>query len=129
MEAKKRRQTTWSEVVTDFFLEVPCHTSFCGCHTNNSIFDVFIHVVFVFGVCVGYSCFECVFTGKRRYDRKQSGYGGQTKPIFHKKVTCRSSSIKYARYILFLKIKFLQIPGKCSVKLTAREILFPNVVI
>ena len=28
----------------------------------------------------------CFFTGKRRYDRKQSGYGGQTKPIFHKKV-------------------------------------------
>lgn len=24
-------------------------------------------------------------TGKRRYDRKQSGYGGQTKPVFHKK--------------------------------------------
>lgn len=24
--------------------------------------------------------------GKRRYDRKQSGYGGQTKPVFHKKV-------------------------------------------
>ncbi|XP_077978208.1 large ribosomal subunit protein eL42-like [Glandiceps talaboti] len=23
--------------------------------------------------------------GRRRYDRKQSGYGGQTKPIFHKK--------------------------------------------
>jgi len=23
--------------------------------------------------------------GKRRYDRKQSGYGGQTKPMFHKK--------------------------------------------
>ena len=23
--------------------------------------------------------------GKRRYDRKQSGFGGQTKPIFHKK--------------------------------------------
>ncbi|XP_034341285.1 large ribosomal subunit protein eL42-like [Arvicanthis niloticus] len=23
--------------------------------------------------------------GKRRYDRKQSGYGGQTMPIFHKK--------------------------------------------
>ncbi|KDD71548.1 hypothetical protein H632_c4819p0, partial [Helicosporidium sp. ATCC 50920] len=22
---------------------------------------------------------------KRRYDRKQSGYGGQTKPVFHKK--------------------------------------------
>jgi len=24
--------------------------------------------------------------GKRRYDRKQSGFGGQTKPVFHKKV-------------------------------------------
>lgn len=23
--------------------------------------------------------------GKRRYDRKQSGYGGQTKPVFHRK--------------------------------------------
>ncbi|KAJ8110103.1 hypothetical protein OPT61_g6961 [Boeremia exigua] len=23
--------------------------------------------------------------GKRRYDRKQSGYGGQTKPVFHKR--------------------------------------------
>jgi len=23
--------------------------------------------------------------GKRRYDRKQRGFGGQTKPIFHKK--------------------------------------------
>lgn len=27
-----------------------------------------------------------VLVGKRRYDRKQSGYGGQTKPVFHKKV-------------------------------------------
>merc|ERR1712020_298720 len=23
--------------------------------------------------------------GRRRYNRKQSGYGGQTKPVFHKK--------------------------------------------
>merc|ERR1712078_474396 len=23
--------------------------------------------------------------GKRRYDKKQAGYGGQTKPVFHKK--------------------------------------------
>lgn len=29
--------------------------------------------------------------GKRRYDRKQSGYGGQTKPVFHKKVRRRSA--------------------------------------
>jgi ribosomal protein L44E len=30
-----------------------------------------------------------VGTGKRRYDRKQSGYGGQTKPVFHKKVCAK----------------------------------------
>jgi hypothetical protein len=29
--------------------------------------------------------------GKRRYDRKQSGYGGQTKPVFHKKVRIQSA--------------------------------------
>ena len=29
--------------------------------------------------------FEIGCSGKRRYDRKQSGYGGQTKPVFHKK--------------------------------------------
>lgn len=34
-------------------------------------------------------CTICVL-GKRRYDRKQSGYGGQTKPIFRKKVSLRS---------------------------------------
>lgn len=37
----------------------------------------------------GYYLFLTTHTfhlGKRRYDRKQSGYGGQTKPIFHKKV-------------------------------------------
>lgn len=27
--------------------------------------------------------------GRRRYDRKQQGYGGQTKPIFRKKVRVR----------------------------------------
>ena len=27
--------------------------------------------------------------GKRRYDRKQSGFGGQTKPVFHKKAKVR----------------------------------------
>ena len=28
--------------------------------------------------------------GKRRYDRKQSGFGGQTKPVFHKKAKVSS---------------------------------------
>lgn len=32
----------------------------------------------------------CDFIGKRRYDRKQSGFGGQTKPIFRKKVHTRT---------------------------------------
>jgi hypothetical protein len=35
--------------------------------------------------------------GKRRYDRKQSGYGGQTKPVFHKKV-CNNISPTYIQY-------------------------------
>jgi large subunit ribosomal protein L44e len=34
--------------------------------------------------------------GKRRYDRKQSCYGGQTKPVFHKKVRL---SIVYLLYL------------------------------
>lgn len=42
------------------------------------------------GVCVhAHVCVTTIVstgTGKRRYDRKQSGYGGQTKPVFHKKV-------------------------------------------
>jgi ribosomal protein L44E len=33
--------------------------------------------------------------GKRRYDRKQSGYGGQTKPVFHKKAKTVSLSYKW----------------------------------
>lgn len=32
--------------------------------------------------------------GKRRYDRKQSGYGGQTKPVFHKKVSFVSQRVR-----------------------------------
>ena len=31
--------------------------------------------------------------GKRRYDRKQSGFGGQTKPVFHKKVRINVKSV------------------------------------
>lgn len=35
---------------------------------------------------VGIMWLNCLCAGKRRYDRKQCGYGGQTKPIFRKKV-------------------------------------------
>ena len=37
------------------------------------------------GVNTGFSQASLFAQGKRRYDRKQSGYGGQTKPVFHKK--------------------------------------------
>lgn len=30
--------------------------------------------------------------GRRRYDRKQQGFGGQTKPIFRKKVSSTAGS-------------------------------------
>jgi large subunit ribosomal protein L44e len=31
--------------------------------------------------------------GRRRYDRKQQGFGGQTKPVFHKKVRNRTGLV------------------------------------
>ena len=31
--------------------------------------------------------------GKRRYDRKQRGFGGQTKPIFHKKAKVTKKNV------------------------------------
>merc|ERR1712187_980786 len=48
--------------------------------------------------------------GKRRYDRKQAGFGGQTKPIFHKKakttkkITLRLECTK-CKYKFFLPLK------------------------
>ncbi|NXE50945.1 RL36A protein, partial [Casuarius casuarius] len=35
----------------------------------------------------------CYAQGKRRYDRKQSGYGSQTKPIFHKKAKTTKKTV------------------------------------
>ncbi|TKR70255.1 hypothetical protein L596_022300 [Steinernema carpocapsae] len=35
--------------------------------------------------CFNYVSHCLLFPGRRRYDRKQSGFGGQTKPIFRKK--------------------------------------------
>lgn len=40
--------------------------------------------------------------GKRRYDRKQSGYGGQTKPVFHKKVSISLILKKIAMHYFFI---------------------------
>ncbi|GJD08346.1 60S ribosomal protein L44 [Galdieria sulphuraria] len=37
--------------------------------------------------------------GKRRYDRKQRGYGGQTKPIFRKKAkTTKKHTLKRCKH-------------------------------
>ncbi|KAK7800230.1 hypothetical protein U0070_010063, partial [Myodes glareolus] len=37
--------------------------------------------------------------GKRRYDRKQSGYGGQTKPIFRKKAKTTKKIVLRLGYV------------------------------
>ncbi|EGV94171.1 60S ribosomal protein L36a [Cricetulus griseus] len=45
--------------------------------------------------------------GKRRYDRKQSGYGGQTKPIFRKKVSDYQLTYFFG-FCLFVCFSFLR---------------------
>ena len=52
--------------------------------------------------------------GKRRYDRKQSGYGGQTKPVFHKKakttkkIVLRLECTKVSNLVIFYQRNFLK---------------------
>ena len=47
--------------------------------------------------------------GKRRYDRKQQGFGGQTKPVFKKKVIKITHNYKVNFIILSIKsINFRQ---------------------
>lgn len=41
--------------------------------------------------------------GRRRYDRKQQGFGGQTKPIFRKKVYFQNTDLIL---ILLIQLKF-----------------------
>ncbi|CAO2601726.1 60S ribosomal protein L36a [Lemmus lemmus] len=43
--------------------------------------------------------------GKRHYDRKQSGYGGQTKPIFRKKAKTTKKIVPNCRSKRMLAIK------------------------
>merc|ERR1711955_26745 len=57
--------------------------------------------------------------GKRRYDRKQSGYGGQTKPIFRKKAkTTRKivlrmecTTCKYRKQLPIKRCKHFELGG------------------
>lgn len=49
----------------------------------------FAQVRFIFFIYFSYFSlfyFNLFLKGKRRYDHKQQGFGGQTKPVFHKKV-------------------------------------------
>ena len=42
--------------------------------------------------------------GKRRYDHKQMGFGGQTKPVFHKKAKVRPCLLRSYMLIMFVRI-------------------------
>ncbi|KAJ1793253.1 40s ribosomal protein L44e [Coemansia sp. RSA 1938] len=57
--------------------------------------------------------------GKRRYDRKQSGFGGQTKPVFHKKVKTTKKIVlrlectvcKYKQQLAIKRCKHFELGG------------------
>merc|ERR1712048_1026141 len=51
--------------------------------------------------------------GRRRYNRKQSGYGGQTKPIFHKKAetTYGKDKKKYVTLKCLKRCKYFELGG------------------
>lgn len=58
--------------------------------------------------------------GKRRYDRKQRGYGGQTKPIFRKKakttkkivLRMECSECKFRKQLPIKRCKYFEIGGE-----------------
>merc|ERR1712157_31695 len=58
--------------------------------------------------------------GKRRYDRKQSGYGGQTKPVFHKKAKTTKKVVlrmectecKYRKQVPLKRCKHFELGGE-----------------
>ncbi|KAH0943128.1 hypothetical protein HID58_002765 [Brassica napus] len=54
--------------------------------------------------------------GKRRYDRKQSGYGGQTKPVFHKKVIFLSLAKTTKKIVLRLQCQTCKHFSQHSIK-------------
>jgi len=60
--------------------------------------------------------------GKRRYDRKQSGYGGQTKPVFHKKVGCYGCWCCFTSYGCYFNFLPSDLPkiSCCTKKVAAK---------
>merc|ERR1712039_117430 len=57
--------------------------------------------------------------GKRRYDHKQMGYGGQTKPVFHKKAKTTKKVVlrlectvcKYKSQVVLKRCKHFELGG------------------
>lgn len=78
--------------------------------------------------------------GKRRYDRKQSGYGGQTKPIFRKKakttkkivlrLECVESNCRSKRMLAIKRCKHFELGGdkKETLGRAGQGRLLPNVL-
>jgi ribosomal protein L44E len=66
--------------------------------------------------------------GKRRYDRKQSGFGGQTKPVFRKKVINNPLSSISFDFCLLLLLSILCIDSsRCSLfHLVILNLFLPN---
>ncbi|KAI0064907.1 60S ribosomal protein L44 [Artomyces pyxidatus] len=71
--------------------------------------------------------------GKRRYDRKQSGYGGQTKPVFHKKakttkkvvLRLECTSCKYKMQLSLKRCKHFELGGEKKTKGAALTFVRP----
>lgn len=69
--------------------------------------------------------------GKRRYDRKQSGFGGQTKPVFHKKakttkkvvLRLECSVCKYKMQLSLKRTKHFELVGQSSLLYTRTHCL------
>merc|ERR1712166_1479804 len=67
--------------------------------------------------------------GKRRYDRKQQGYGGQTKPVFHKKpkttkkivLRLGCSECKYKSHAALARAKHFELVDAGSGKLKQKN--------
>nr|CAG4638900.1 EOG090X0NTN [Cyclestheria hislopi] len=73
--------------------------------------------------------------GRRRYDRKQRGYGGQTKPIFRKKakttkkivLRMECSECKYRKQVPLKRCKHFELGGdKKSKYLLVRSLFSPT---
>jgi large subunit ribosomal protein L44e len=69
-------------------------------------------------------------TGKRRYDRKQKGFGGQTKPVFHKKakttkkivLRMECTSCKFKKQLAIKRCKHFELGGEKKTKVSAVSI-------